>query len=444
MSTADSSGTGRDSPEGASPSLAIRPSALAGAQTSYETSRRVSQTLREEFEALRAIVEPEVGPADDRPQPDKAAGLRLAECGSALAEAEQETCLLEQKMLHEKMKVGQLSQTEGNKLILQSRKRYISAGDDLWRNKKSKFFLADSPTTSMPLFNLGSIAASECLLALYAKSDGADKRRRRPSNWRRDAMHYYGGETADDPPAYWCHMLGIWVYHTVTKAAHIVPFFLDNDSISEILFGEWAPSIKKPGNALLLSEKLEIWFDQYHIVVVPVDTNENPITRWRTDVISDSILHAHCYPDITARDIDGKELTFLNANRPAARFLYFHFIMALLRIRDLQREGWQTTWARYYTQRPFPTPKPYIRESMLIALATHFKTTDLKAIDSWIHDHGFTSNLPLHPDASTEAARRVYEALELDVEKANKRDQVDEEEEEEEGEEGEEEGKEEG
>ncbi|KAG5981937.1 hypothetical protein E4U54_006444, partial [Claviceps lovelessii] len=406
MST-DASGTGRDSPEGAPPSLAIRPSGFADAQASYETSRSMSQTLREEYEALRAIVEPEVGPADDTPEPDKEASLRLAECGSALAEAEQETCLLEQKMLYEKVKAGQLSQSQGNKLLLQSRKRYISAGDDLWRNKKKKLYLADSTTTSMPLFNLGSIAASECLLALYTKSDGADKRRRRPSNWRRDAMRYYGSETADNAVSSWCHMLGIWVYHTVTKAAHIVPFFFDNDSISEILFGERAPSIKKPGNALLLSEKLEIWFDQYHIVVVPVDTNENPITRWRTDVISDSILHAHCYPDIIARDIDGKELTFLNGNRPAARFLYFHFIMALVRIRDLQRAGWQNTWARYYTQRPFPTPKPYIRKSMLIALATYFKTTDLKAIDSWIDDHGFTSNLQLHPDASTEAARRV-------------------------------------
>lgn len=58
------------------------------------------------------------------------------------------------------------------------------------------------------------------------------------------------------------------------------------------------------------------------------------------------------------------------------RFMYFHFLMAMIRIKDLRHRGWKDTWAKYYSQPPFPTPTKYIRESMLLALVEHFGTTD--------------------------------------------------------------------
>jgi len=65
------------------------------------------------------------------------------------------------------------------------------------------------------------------------------------------------------------------------KAAHIVPFFLDMDKLSEILFSTQSDSLEKGGNALLMSKRIENWFDKYHLVVVPVDPKEAPITRCR-------------------------------------------------------------------------------------------------------------------------------------------------------------------
>lgn len=109
--------------------------------------------------------------------------------------------------------------------------------------------------------------------------------------------------------------------------------------------------------------------------------------------------------------MDRKELQFRNNKRPVSRFIYFHFIMALVRIKDISRRGWQDVWARYYQQRSFPTPGNYIRRSMLLALATHFGTAEMNVVDSWIADHGFDSPLILTDDESTEAARRVHLAV---------------------------------
>jgi hypothetical protein len=45
------------------------------------------------------------------------------------------------------------------------------------------------------------------------------------------------------------------------KAAHIVPFFLDMDKLSEILFDTQSDSPEKGGNTLLMSNRIESWFD---------------------------------------------------------------------------------------------------------------------------------------------------------------------------------------
>ncbi|KAK2012214.1 hypothetical protein LZ32DRAFT_605663 [Colletotrichum eremochloae] len=163
-------------------------------------------------------------------------------------------------------------------------------------------------------------------------------------------------------------------------------------------------------------ETLKEWFDRYLIVIVPFETGKTPITpirRWRVDVVSSDIRNSVYFNGQTGEKLDGKELKFLNNNRPVARFLYFHFIMALIRIKNTNRPNWQDVWARYYETRPFPTPGPYMRKSMLLALASHYSTTDLDVVNSWLKDNGFETSLQLTPDETTEAARRVLEAVEV-------------------------------
>lgn len=49
------------------------------------------------------------------------------------------------------------------------------------------------------------------------------------------------------------------------------------------------PLLARAGNALLLNQTIEHWFDTYHLVVVPVDPLGQQITRWKTDVVSAAI-----------------------------------------------------------------------------------------------------------------------------------------------------------
>ncbi len=94
--------------------------------------------------------------------------------------------------------------------------------------------------------------------------------------------------------------------------------------------------------------------------------------------------------------------------------------MALIRIKDLKRYGWEDVWARYYKQRPFPTTGNYLRRRILLALVTHFETADMRVVESWTTDHGFDSLLKLMDDEATEAARRVHAAVEAAIARAEK------------------------
>ncbi|KAH6614652.1 hypothetical protein B0J18DRAFT_485809 [Chaetomium sp. MPI-SDFR-AT-0129] len=304
----------------------------------------------------------------------------------------------------------------------------------------------DSPKHNQPPpANLAS-----CLLALYRKCDGVDDSENGPSAFRSAALRYYDGDIAaksiDDTGLedgsktkirddwVWCHATGIWGGTDMVKAAPVVPFLPDGDDLGEILFGSRAPYFRAPslrgaGNALLLLNKIAKWFHSYHLVIVPVDGKEKPITRWKIDVISSDIRNSS-YVGSTggvAGDLDGKELQFRNDKRPVPQFMYFHFIMALIRIKDDGRPGWQDLWARYYQQRPFPTTGNYMRKSMLRALATHFGTAQMDIVESWITDDGFDSPLIVNDDERTEAARRVYLAVVKSIADAEKGPQDDEE-----------------
>lgn len=135
------------------------------------------------------------------------------------------------------------------------------------------------------------------------------------------------------------------------------------------------------------------------LFIIPVDAAEVPITRWRVDNIPPVIANWRFGPapelSLVAKELHGRELIFRNEKRPVCRFMDFHFVMGMIRIKDLNRPGWQDTWARYYEQGPFPTPRKYMRKSMVLALATHYGTMDMGVVDSWLVKHGFDSPLTL-------------------------------------------------
>ncbi|KAK4182766.1 hypothetical protein QBC35DRAFT_526490 [Podospora australis] len=197
---------------------------------------------------------------------------------------------------------------------------------------------------------------SDCLLALHKRSDKIAKPRTQPSRFRNECIRYYDGE--DSYGNVWCHVHGAWDAKSSIIATPIVPFFLDSR----------APDLRRAGNSLLLPKKIEE-------------------CTWGSGKLG--------------KDLGGKELTFRNKKRPVLRFMYFHFVMALVHIKDIRRDGRQGVWAQYYEQCPFPTPSNYMRRSMLLALATHFGTADMNVVKSWITDYGFDCPLTMEDGYSS-------------------------------------------
>ena len=405
------------SPEHSPPGKATQVSNLAGLKAARDAARAVSANLRKEFEALESKVNPAVAPDQDKPEPDFQDCVALADVGIRLASEEKKEINLEKDVVAAEQGQGMLTYRAAAKNLDKLQRRYFSAGDDLWKFQKKKIRLDDTLNTVQTSNTSGPYLA-DCLLALYKKSDGQDNRRdrkQRPKNFRKDAMSWYNGDSERDTGLknmVWCHAIGNWQLHSTVKAAHIVPFFLESEGIAEFLFGSRAPDLDREANSLLLTSQVEKWFDSYNLVIVPVDTKETPIRRWRIELLSNSFSTVTLDTrGFISSSLHERELTFRNENRPAARFLYFHFLMALVRIKDLKRSNWQSIWARYHYHRPFPTPGNYIRNSMLIALAKYSGTTDMDTIGSWIRDNGFDSPLSLTSDEAREAARRVLETV---------------------------------
>jgi hypothetical protein len=393
----------------------------------HEKARKISVTLKKSYDTLSQKI-------DDISDEDETAsvltGLRYEQStlGVELAEKMQDEIRLERDVVREEREAGIISDSAAQSRYRGLNQRYMSVGDDLWRHAKKNCRIDDLGAVQLMPPGDGS-GIAECLLILYRKSDGQGKNklRKRPSHWRSDVEDYYlgaGEDHAKKGGLTWCHISGSWHPSANVKAAHIVPFFLDMDKLSEILFGTQSDSLEKGGNALLMSNTIEGWFDKYLVVVVPVDPKEEPITRWKTEILSSDIKNTVCAVSITGgkvytgQELDGKELVFRGKKRPVSRFLYFHFIMALVRIKDLERRGWQDIWARYHQRRPFPTPGNYMRKAMLLALTTHFEVADMKVVESWIADHGFETPLMLQDDQTKEVARRVHEAVEEAVARA--------------------------
>ncbi|KAJ9286803.1 hypothetical protein DTO021C3_5535 [Paecilomyces variotii] len=170
----------------------------------------------------------------------------------------------------------------------------------------------------------------------------------------------------------WCHILGRALPRSSVKAAHIVPKSLESEQLS-YFFGasELRVSMDKR-NGLTLLDTLEECLDAGQIVIVPMPPQpEEEATRWKCLVIDHEIMdNVVLAMDDTIRfkDIHGKALEFLSNSRPAKRYLYFRFIITYLFhkrrasnlewVEEVEAKG--TLWA---------TPGPYLRKSMLVALA---------------------------------------------------------------------------
>ncbi len=81
---------------------------------------------------------------------------------------------------------GLLHQRTAEQRLQNTKRRYLSGEDELWRHDKKRQQLDDPG--KVRLLDPRGPTFSEALLAIYKKSDGVDKKKKRPLRWRQDVM----------------------------------------------------------------------------------------------------------------------------------------------------------------------------------------------------------------------------------------------------------------
>lgn len=89
---------------------------------------------------------------------------------------------------------------------------------------------------------------------------------------------------------------------------------------------------------------------------------------WKVQMTNTAAVNSDMGREILG-DIDGRHVLFLNNKRPAARFLYYHFVVTLLINKRDRQHGWEKYLVELPSKKPFATPGKYLRNSMLLTLA---------------------------------------------------------------------------
>ncbi|KAI1435529.1 hypothetical protein GGR50DRAFT_694061 [Xylaria sp. CBS 124048] len=217
-------------------------------------------------------------------------------------------------------------------------------------------------TRSVRLVEPCECGLSKYLVALYQGPDGLNKKNQL-AGWHEDVItYYYAGIPEGVPTKKFprCYISGVWWSGKLARTAGIVPSFSDNEAIGGLLFGSWTQCS--------------------HLIVLEMCFSRAALFSGGSIGIS-SLLCPSIPDGHTGKELDEKELTFLNGKRPVLCFLYLHFIMALVYIKDINRFGWQDVWVKYYQERAFPRLRSYyMRRSMLLAIGIYFGKADLAAV----------------------------------------------------------------
>ncbi|KAJ5970088.1 uncharacterized protein N7479_000006 [Penicillium vulpinum] len=210
------------------------------------------------------------------------------------------------------------------------------------------------------------------------------------ANFRSTMIEMYG---AKHPTQSWLWdpIIGDYVDEDQVQASHLFPYRNGQDTMDGI-FGKKRPAeLFSPRNGLLLCKSWERYFDAGKFVIVPdiPDIQENvmvsAVKRWLNSEPRDYRVRV-IDPDwekgnkmivrqlpLTFSEMDGRPLKFHSSFRPAARYLYFHYCVEMLRMFWQHSSQGKSSQAAAILQaekgKPFwGTAGKYLPRNMLLAL----------------------------------------------------------------------------
>ncbi|KAE8164545.1 hypothetical protein BDV40DRAFT_298344 [Aspergillus tamarii] len=222
-------------------------------------------------------------------------------------------------------------------------------------------------------------------MGLGIADTGAGKRdRSAQSKFRADMIERYGAQHPEES-FIWCPIFGQWLSAEGVTAAHLFAWMHGQDTMDAIFGKTSEPELFSARNGLLISYVIEKYFDDGKLVIVP-DLPERPqvaeLLAWLKgeareykiriiDMTWDK-LDRRPLPEspLRYRDLDGRKLQFRTSFRPAARYLYFHYCLQVLRRAwRFNQDKTADVYLRDEMGKPFwGTPGRYLPKNMLLAL----------------------------------------------------------------------------
>ncbi|GAW15336.1 hypothetical protein ANO14919_047450 [Xylariales sp. No.14919] len=186
--------------------------------------------------------------------------------------------------------------------------------------------------------------------------------------WRKDVIKAYGAK--NDKEKIWCPISRQHLSSWMTTAAHIVRYRVGEPAAAH-LFG---PSDNSDGhiwsvrNGIPLCKEYEQMLDDARIAIVPTTDGSGLMV-----VILDEAEREKEWDPTdhfpTGKALHGRTLEFLTDHRPSMRYLYFAFVINILRRQRFEVDGWWKDRLEYADIPFFPTPGKWIRETTLRKLA---------------------------------------------------------------------------
>ena len=257
----------------------------------------------------------------------------------------------------------QMSDNDHRKEHRETNKRIVSLGSDLWTEQEALRQQEENEGRVQKLGPDSKGAFVYTLLALYKDPYNSQKSSSHIQSQMKEAsMKVYGvREGSPIKGKIWCSISRNYFDQRNVGAAHLVPHALGPELV-DYIFGSGSGSrLDKSDNCMLMHFTVEQAFDEGSFVLVPVDVSESPILRWRVQMTNLAAIDTEMGYRLL-RELDGKEVVFKNSNRPASRFLYYHFVVTLLRNKRNRQPGWENFSAELPTGKPFATMGRYMRE----------------------------------------------------------------------------------
>ncbi|KAJ5618121.1 hypothetical protein N7537_003235 [Penicillium hordei] len=179
---------------------------------------------------------------------------------------------------------------------------------------------------------------------------GAGKRKRdTQSDWKQDMVEAYNAKHPDQTWL-WCPITHQWRPSEMVVAAHLFGY-MHGQGTMDAIFGKGG-DIFSSRNGLLVSLEFERYFDSGKMAIVP-DVGENAgvseMLYWlsskprefKVKILDQDWKKLDDMVDdksgLTYRKLEDRRLNFRSNFRPAARYLYFHYCVQVL------RRAWQYT-----------------------------------------------------------------------------------------------------